>query len=74
MRVRTPVIVVAGAVAWLTTRERNPARWPALLRDDARGLIRDAREAVLDGAQAGVRAEQAFDQELDEARSRARTW
>lgn len=74
MRIRTPVIVVAGAVAWLTTRERNPARWPALLRDDARALIGDAREAVVDGAQAGVRAEQAFDQELDAARSRARTW
>lgn len=74
MRIRTPVIVVAGAVAWLTTRERNPARWPAMLRDDARALLRDAREAAIDGAQAGVRAEQAFDQELDEARSRARTW
>lgn len=74
MRVRTPVIVVAGAVAWLTTRERNPARWPAMLRADAWGLLRDAREAVVDGAQAGMRAEQAFDQELDEARSRARTW
>lgn len=74
MRIRTPVIAVAGAVAWLTTRERNPARWPAMIRDDVRGLIRDAREAVVDGAQAGVRAEQAFDQELDEARSRARTW
>lgn len=74
MRIRTPVIVVAGAVAWLTTRERNPARWPAMLRHDVRGLLRDVREAAVDGAQAGVRAEQAFDQELDEARSRARTW
>lgn len=74
MRIRTPVILVGGAVAWLTMRERNPARWPAMLRDDVRGLVRDAREAVVDGAQAGVRAEQAFDQDLDEARSRARTW
>lgn len=74
MRIRTPVILVAGAVAWLTSRERNPARWPAMLRDDARGLLSDAREAAVDGARAGVRAEQAFDQELDEARSRARHW
>ncbi len=65
---------MAGAVAWLTARERNPARWPALVKEDARGLARDAREALVDGVQAGVRAERAFDADLDEARRRARTW
>ena len=49
-------------------------RWPALLRNDAQGLVRDVREAVEDGARAGVRAETAFDNDLAEARSRARSW
>lgn len=73
-RIPAPVLLVAGAVAWMTTRERNPARWPSLLRRDARGLARDAREALVDGAQAGLRAERAFDADLDEARRRAHTW
>ncbi len=73
-RIPAPVLLVAGAVAWMTTRERNPARWPAIVRRDAEGLLHDAREAVLDGARAGLRAEQAFDHDLDEARQRARTW
>lgn len=73
-RVPAPVLLVVGAVAWMTTRERNPARWPAVIRDDAAGLVRDAREAMVDGARAGLRAEQAFDHDLDEARRRARTW
>lgn len=68
------MILVAGAVAWMATRERNPMRWPALLRDDAEGLVRDVREAVVDGARAGARAESAFDHDLAEARSRARSW
>lgn len=68
------MLLVVGAVAWMTTRERNPARWPAVIRDDAAGLVRDAREAMVDGARAGLRAEQAFDHDLDEARRRARTW
>ena len=68
------MILVAGAAAWMATRERNPMRWPALLRDDAEGLVRDVREAVVDGARAGVRAESAFDHDLAEARSRARSW
>lgn len=73
-RIPASVLLVAGAAAWLTTRERNPARWPALVRRDALALVDDAREALVDGARAGVRAEQAFDHDLDEARSRARTW
>ena len=71
---RTPVILAAGAVAWMATRERNPMRWPALLRNDAQGLVHDVREAIVDGARAGVRAETAFDNDLAEARSRARSW
>ncbi len=74
MRIPTPAIAVAGAVWWLTTRERNPARWPALLQGDIQRLVGDAREAMVDGAHAGKRAEQAFDDDLAEARSRARTW
>lgn len=73
-RIPGPVLLVAGAVAWMTTRERNPARWPGMIRRDVDGLVRDAREALVDGARAGVRAEQAFDHDLDEARTRARTW
>ena len=73
-RIPAPVLLVAGAVAWMTTRDRNPARWPSLLRDDVEGLVHDAREALVDGARAGLRAEQAFDRDLDEARRRARTW
>lgn len=73
-RIPAPVLLVAGAVAWMTTRDRNPARWQSLLRDDVEGLVHDAREALVDGARAGLRAEQAFDHDLDEARRRARTW
>lgn len=73
-RIPAPVLLVVGAVAWMTRRERNPARWPSLVRDDVEGLVRDAREALVDGARAGLRAEQAFDHDLDEARRRARTW
>ena len=74
MRVRTPVIAIAASVAWLASRERNPVRWPALVRTDFRHLAADAREALVDGARAGARAEQAFDDDLAEARSRARIW
>lgn len=74
MRIPTPVILVAGAIAWLTVKERNPMRWPELLRREGRDVVRDAREALVDGAQAGVRAEKAFDDDLAEARQRARTW
>lgn len=74
MRIPTPVILVAGAIAWLTVKERNPMRWPDLLRREGRDVARDAREALVDGAQAGVRAEKAFDDDLAEARQRARTW
>ncbi len=74
MRIPTPVILVAGAIAWLTVKERNPMRWPDLLRREGRDVVRDAREAVVDGARAGVRAEKAFDDDLAEARQRARTW
>lgn len=74
MRIPTPVILVAGAIAWLTVKERNPMRWPDLLRREGRDVVRDAREALVDGAQAGVRAEKAFDDDLAEARQRARTW
>lgn len=74
MRIPTPVIVVAGAIAWLTLKERNPMRWPAFLRREGRDVVRDAREALVDGAQAGIRAEKAFDDDLAEARQRARSW
>ncbi len=74
IRVPTPVILVAGAVAWLTMQERDPRKWPALVRREARDAVRDAREALVDGAQAGLRAEKAFDDDLAEARTRARTW
>jgi hypothetical protein len=74
MRIPTPVILVAGAIAWLTVKERNPMRWPDLIRREGRDVVRDAREALVDGAQAGVRAEKAFDDDLAEARQRARTW
>jgi len=66
--------MVAGAIAWLTVKERNPRRWPELIRREGRGVVRDAREALVDGAQAGMRAEKAFDDDLVEARQRARTW
>ena len=74
MRISTPVIVVAGAIAWLTVKERDPRKWPALVRREAGDALRDAREALVDGAQAGVRAEKAFDDDLAEARQRARSW
>jgi len=74
MRLATPIILTAAGVAWLATRERNPARWPGYLREQADELIRDAREAVVDGGRAGVRAEKAFDDDLAAARSHARTW
>jgi len=66
--------MVAGAVAWLAVRERDPRKWPELIRREAREAVSDAREALVDGAQAGVRAEKAFDDDLAEARQRARTW
>jgi hypothetical protein len=74
MRVRTPVVLATVGVAWLTTRERDPRRWPAFLKQQAHDLARDAREAAVDGARAGARAERAFDDELAAARGAARTW
>jgi hypothetical protein len=74
MRLTTPMILTAAGVAWLATRERNPARWPGYLRGQGDAIIRDVREAVVDGGRAGVRAEKAFDDHLASARSRARTW
>lgn len=68
------MVLVAGAIAWLTLKERDPRRWPALVRREGRDALHDAREALVDGAQAGVRAEKAFDDDLAEARKRARTW
>ena len=73
-RIPTPVIFVAGAITWLTVKERDPRKWPALVRREAGDALRDAREALVDGAQAGVRAEKAFDDDLAEARKRAHTW
>ncbi|MFM9018131.1 MAG: hypothetical protein ACKORG_01690 [Actinomycetota bacterium] len=66
--------MVAGAIAWLTVKERDPRKWPEFIRREARDAVHDAREALVDGAQAGVRAEKAFDDDLAEARQRARTW
>jgi hypothetical protein len=74
MRLTTPVIVTVAGVAWLTRRERNPARWPGYLRTQGAGIARDLREAVVDGGRAGVRAEKAFDADHANARSGARTW
>lgn len=74
IRIPTPVVLVAGAIAWLTVKERDPRKWPEFVRREATGALRDAREALVDGAQAGVRAEKAFDHDLAEARTRARTW
>jgi len=74
IRIPTPVVLVAGAIAWLTVKERDPRKWPALVRREGRDAVLDAREALVDGAQAGVRAEKAFDDDLAEARKRARTW
>ncbi len=65
------MVLVAGAVAWLTMREPNPVKWPALVLRDAAGLLADAREALVDGTRAGTRAERAFDADMAEARSRA---
>lgn len=73
-RVRTPVILVGAGVAWLATKERNPVRWPAYVRDQALSVVRDVREAAVDGARAGLRAEKAFDDDLAGARRGARTW
>ncbi len=71
---KTLIAAVALGVAWLTRRERNPARWPRMLRDDVTGVVEDAREALVDGAQAGRRMEHAFDADLDAVRKNARTW
>ena len=71
---KTLVVIVGVAVAWLTRRERNPVRWPALVRDEAEEALRDAREALVDGARAGKRAETAFDDELAAVRADARRW
>ena len=73
-RIPAPLILAVGAVGWLATKERNPLKWPGFVAAEAREIVRDAREAVVDGAQAGVRAEKAFDHDLDEARRRAHTW
>ena len=71
---KTLIAATAVGVAWLTRRERNPVRWPALVRDEVQDLGRDAREALVDGARAGKRAEAAFDAELAAVRRDARTW
>jgi hypothetical protein len=46
MRLTTPVIVTVAGVAWLTRRERNPARWPGYLRTQGAGIARDLREVA----------------------------
>lgn len=71
---RALIVAVGLLVAWLTGRDRNPARWPAIVRDEAEGMLQDAREALVDGARAGKRAERAFDDELRDVRAEARTW
>ena len=71
---KTLVVIVVVAVAWLTRRERNPARWPTLVRNEAGEALKDAREALVDGARAGKRAEKAFDDELATVRANARRW
>ena len=71
---KTLVVIVGVAVAWLTRKERNPVRWPVLVRNEAEEALRDAREALVDGARAGKRAEQAFDEELSAVRADARRW
>ncbi len=68
------IVAVGLAVAWLTRRERNPARWPALVVAQSEGIARDAREALRDGAHAGARAEAAFSDELAAVRADARRW
>jgi hypothetical protein len=72
--VKALVVIVGLAVAWLTRRERNPMRWPALVRDEATDALVDAREALVDGAGAGKRMERAFDDELSAVRADARRW
>lgn len=71
---RAITVAVGLLVAWLTRRDRNPARWPVVVRDEAVGMLRDAQEALVDGSRAGKRAERAFDDDLREVRARARTW
>ncbi|MSO44419.1 MAG: hypothetical protein EXQ74_03775 [Thermoleophilia bacterium] len=70
----TPIVVGAAAVAWLAVRQRNPARWPALVISEAASAVRDAREAMADAARAGVRTEHAFDDDMGTARGDARVW
>lgn len=71
---KTLIVAVGLLVAWLTRQERNPIRWPAVVRDEAIEVVKDAREAIEDGARAGKRTEAAFDRELAEVRANARRW
>ncbi len=68
------IVAVGLAVAWLARRERNPARWPALVVAQTEAITQDAREALRDGAHAGARAEAAFSDELAAVRADARRW
>ncbi len=71
---RALIVAIGLLVAWLTRRDRNPARWPVSARDEAERVLQDAQEALVDGARAGKRAERAFDDELRDVRAEARTW
>ena len=71
---KTLVAIVGVGVAWLTDRDRNPVRWPRLVRDEATQAAQDVREALVDGARAGRRAEKAFDDDVAAVRAAARRW
>jgi uncharacterized membrane protein YccC len=71
---KTLVAIVGVGVAWLTYRDRNPVRWPRLVRDEATQAAQDVREALVDGARAGRRAEKAFDDDVAAVRAAARRW
>ncbi len=70
---RSAVILIGLGAAWFARREPNPLRWPDLARREIVEAIDDAREALVDGARAGTRAEHAFDDEMERARRTARS-
>jgi hypothetical protein len=72
--VKALVAIVGVGVAWLTYRDRNPVHWPGLVRHEATQAVQDAREALIDGARAGKRAEKAFDDDVAAVRAAARRW